>query len=157
MKIKSWDRDYRLSKFFLLISIAYIFIAFTWVVVIRQSEPSGSFAFSVFIDFFIFLVSFLVFTQRMTNLRNLRSWLNMDELRPIMNFSSSQLEQLCLQTLKDLAKELVEAEQKHSMPMAHERIIARDNLQKCYRFFREHDFIKPTPWERFFPQPETQK
>jgi len=122
----------------------------------KENVPEGGFIITVvFFAVACFAGSMWGYYSEHTDL--LQTSLGVDDLRLYVGLSPSQMEDLCLRRLKVLGSAWEEAQRNHPMPFAKERTEAERAFRGAYRRFEEHKCIKPTKWDRFFSEPETQK
>lgn len=156
MKVKTQHRIRRTSVIALILFLPCFFLTL-FVFVPREGDTPNWVICALSVSFLVSMFSIIFIMDYGRELSFLKEWLGAKDLTTIMDLSDTQMEQLCMQRLKELAEELVEAEKQHPMPMAQERLRTRGNLQRGYSFFVNNGFIKPTPWERFFPKPDAKK
>lgn len=167
MSLKKWFKIRRLSTIFLRWGFGMAILHMSAIVIFLASSKAGDNTdFSPLEWYLVAGLSFFGFGSMIISfihddfdnyIKSLQSFLDVDDISQYIDLSSSEMEDMCLKRLYVLADELVQAQREHPMPLAKESMRANRWFRQAYWFFEEHECIKPTKWNRFFPQSETQK
>jgi hypothetical protein len=155
MKLKSWLAISRLALVCACTSLMPVL--FFGIVMVKVQIPKGILSMSIIGTMIGFCVSIFTIIYISGKLDMLRSYFGIRDLNLVARLSPGELEDLCLKRLRELATQLQEVQAQLVPPYGNPFLVARAQLKAVHVFFTEQGFIPDTPWERFFPKPETQK
>ncbi len=156
--LKTWDRTNRWNKtlliffsvLFLVMTIA-MFIGAAWLDE-QPNDIKGLYFFTMMITLVCGYACFMFRNLAKEYQDGFRGHMAIEDLRPLITLTPSQLENLCLQRLHVLADEVMRAQDEHPRePFASARQETQSKFSRAYWFFVERKCMKSTSWKRFFP------